>query len=98
MKTFLLAACLAIAGPTISQAANCLSSADAGATTCMAGVLYRCVCSQIVNMSVCAWNNTATGCSSFRDDGGSSLRTRTSAHHPYQTARLGASLPRSANQ
>jgi hypothetical protein len=89
MKMLLLTACLVVAGPTISRAANCLSSADAGATTCMAGVLYRCVCSQVVNMSVCAWNNTARGCSSYLDDGASSLRTANLAASRFSNGATG---------
>lgn len=59
-----------LAQATAAHAQSCLSQGDAGRTKCMAGVLYRCVCSQIVGSSICSWNNAATGCSliSFRQN------------------------------
>ncbi len=66
MKTRLSAAIVIIVAQTAAaQAQNCLSQSDTGNTKCMAGVLYRCACSQIVGSTICSWNNSATGCSSM---------------------------------
>lgn len=54
---------IVVAQTTVAHAQNCLSQGDTGKTKCMAGVLYRCACSQIVGSTICSWNNAATACS-----------------------------------
>jgi hypothetical protein len=54
-----------LASSAQAQVPTCQNQGDAGNTTCMAGMLYRCVCRQIQTSTSCAWNNAAVACTAF---------------------------------
>lgn len=65
MWKHVLATLIVVAQTTAANGQSCISQGDAGNTRCLAGMLYRCSCSQIVGSSLCSWNNSGRGCSSI---------------------------------
>jgi hypothetical protein len=64
----------ALLATSVALAQDCRTRADAGATKCLAGVLYRCACSTVVGSTVCTWDNAASECSAISDHGGAAAR------------------------